>query len=167
MRFQSIPLRAAQHRNGQLRLRLHRRRRDELEEERSVADDDLAARILGQSNLIGALRGAAPGRAAPSRSEMPVGSATRPVIPSRKFRWYSLPTSSKSRKDRREDLRPDHEHVLFVRADRDVDALLMMRSSITLPPCTTPMRRTFGPVAATARITAVICRGDLKPKFLG
>src|SRR5262249_55415103 len=37
---------------------------------------------------------------------------------------------------------------------------LMMRSSITRPDWTRPMRRTFGPTAcAIARITAVICPG--------
>ena len=41
-------------REWQLRSRLHRRRRDELEEERRIADDDLAARFVGEANLVDA-----------------------------------------------------------------------------------------------------------------
>src|SRR5690606_34316727 len=40
----------------ELRLRLNGRRSDELEEERRLADDDLAARLLAEGDLVG-LRG--------------------------------------------------------------------------------------------------------------
>src|SRR5690349_3336317 len=42
--------RAAQHRDGQLRLRLNGRRRHELKQERGVADHDLATRVFGEPN---------------------------------------------------------------------------------------------------------------------
>ncbi len=44
---------AALHRERELRARLHGRRSDELEEERGLADDDLAARFLGELHLVG------------------------------------------------------------------------------------------------------------------
>ncbi len=54
VRFQSIWLAMpALHREGELRPRLDRGRRDELEEERGLADDDLAASLVGQTHLVG------------------------------------------------------------------------------------------------------------------
>ncbi len=88
---------------------------------------------------------------------MPVCSATRPDMPSRKFRWYSLPMSSKSRKFGG-TLWLGTTNMLFSLGPMvTCERCLITRSSMTLPPCTRPMRSTFGPVTCgIARITAVI-----------
>lgn len=75
--------------DGKLRPGLNRGRRDELEQERRLADDDLTARLFVEGDLVRAdLSDLDPlGLSAQRRkSLMPVFRAMRPLIPSRKFR---------------------------------------------------------------------------------
>ena len=114
---------AALHRERELRARLHRRRRDELEEERRLADDDLAARLLGELHLVGAadlLRRAA--------ERLDVGDARRERDAARhaveEVQVVVVADELEELEHRRHGLRRDHEHRLLVRADGHRGALL-------------------------------------------